>query len=256
MITVNDILQYLQGFAPVETAMDFDNCGLLVGDKTAHVTSVLLTLDITPEVVLEAHELGCELIVSHHPVIFQPMKRMSAQSAPYLLAQYGIAAVCMHTNLDLSEEFGVNTCLADAVGVQNVRRSERGECLFVGTMEQEMKSEDFARRVMTALGCEGLRYTPGKGVVRTVAVASGSGGSEIFAAAAEGADALVTGEIKHHEINAANELGVCVVDAGHFKSEDIVILPLLNRLKGQFSAIKFTKSQAYSDKMTYLSRQF
>lgn len=254
MITVNDILQYLQGFAPVETAMDFDNCGLLIGDKSAPVTNVLLTLDITPDAVEEAQKLGCELIVSHHPVIFRPLKRLNAQSAPYLLAKHGIAAVCMHTNLDLSEEFGVNTCLAAAAGIKNLRRSQLGECLFVGELENELTSDEFARRVMTALDCNGLRYTPGKGSVRTAAVSSGSGGSEIFAAAEEGADALITGEIKHHEINAANELGVCVVDAGHFKSEDVVILPLLNKLSARFPEIKFTKSQTYCDKMKYLSR--
>ena len=83
-------------------------------------------------------------------------------------------------------------------------------------------------------------------------MASGAGGSDIFAAASIGADALLTGEIKHHEINAANELGVAVIDPGHFKSEDIVILPLKEKLKAAFPAITFTKSKEYDDKMNYL----
>lgn len=252
MTTVRDILAYFEGFAPVSSAMEFDNVGLLVGDVDREVTAVLLSLDITADVVEEAASLGCELIISHHPVIFNPLKRMSARSAPYLLAQRGVAAVCMHTNLDLGEAFGVNVCLAEAVGLRGVRKSPLGECLFIGELEQEMTAEAFARQVKSALGCDGLRYTDAKPVVKTVAVSSGAGGSEIFAAKAAGADALVTGEIKHHELNFANEAGVSVVDAGHFKSENIVISPLQKRLQAEFPSVKFTKSSTYTDKVKYI----
>ena len=252
MTTVNNILDYFETFAPVASAMDFDNAGLLIGDGKAEVTSALLALDITAEVVEEAAALGCELIISHHPVIFQPLKSLNAKSAAYLLAQRGIAAVCMHTNLDLSESFGVNTCLAAAIGVQNLRKSEKGECLFIGELANETAACDFAQTVKAALGCEGLRYTDVRPTVKTVAVASGAGGSDIFAAAGEGADVLVTGEIKHHEINAANELGVNIIDAGHFKSEDIVIFPLKIKLETQFPDIRFTKSKTYGDKVKYI----
>ncbi len=228
MTTIQQILDFFESFAPLATAMDFDNCGLLVGDKDTPVSKVLVTLDITAEVVEEAKEKGCGLIISHHPVIFQPLRRMNSRSVPYLLAQAGIAAVCMHTNLDLSEKFGVNICLGQAAGLKEVHRAPEGECLFAGNTE-------------------------GRGTVRTVAVASGAGGSDIFAAAAIGADALITGEIKHHEINAANEYGIAVIDAGHFKSEDIVINPLIARLKEEFPSAEFTKCQTYSDKMKYLS---
>ena len=178
---------------------------------------------------------------------------MNSRSVPYLLAQAGIAAVCMHTNLDLSEKFGVNICLGQAAGLKEVHRAPEGECLFAGTLEDTISVRELAQRVMQNLACSGLRYTEGKGTVRTVAVASGAGGSDIFAAAAIGADALITGEIKHHEINAANEYGIAVIDAGHFKSEDIVINPLIARLKEEFPSAEFTKCQTYSDKMKYLS---
>ena len=252
MTTVSEILEFFESFAPVGTAMDFDNVGLLIGDKSAEVSRALLTLDITAETVDEAAALGCELIISHHPVIFQPLKRINTRDAAYMLANRGISAVCMHTNLDLSEEFGVNTALADALGVKNLRRSAVGECLFIGELEEKTDILSFAQSAKAALGCEGLRYTDAKPTVKTVAVSSGAGGSEIFAAAEEGADVLVTGEIKHHEINAANALGVDVIDAGHFKSEDIVILPLKEKLKAAFPAITFTKSKEYDDKMNYL----
>ena len=252
MTTVSEILEFFESFAPVGTAMDFDNVGLLIGDKSAEVSRALLTLDITAETVDEAAALGCELIISHHPVIFQPLKRINTRDAAYMLANRGISAVCMHTNLDLSEEFGVNTALADALGVKNLRRSAVGECLFIGELEEKTDILSFAQSAKAALGCEGLRYTDAKPAVKTVAVSSGAGGSEIFAAADEGADVLVTGEIKHHEINAANALGVDVIDAGHFKSEDIVIFPLKKRLEASFSDIVFTKSKVYTDKVKYL----
>ena len=219
MTTVSEILEFFESFAPVVTAMDFDNVGLLIGDKSAEVSRALLTLDITAETVDEAAALGCELIISHHPVIFQPLKRINIRDAAYMLANRGISAVCMHTNLDLSEEFGVNTALADALGVKNLRRSAVGECLFIGELEERTDILSFAKHAKAALDCEGLRYTDVNPTVKTVAVASGAGGSDIFAAAAEGSDVLVTGEIKHHEINEANAMGVDIVDVGHFKSD-------------------------------------
>ncbi len=252
MTTINDILNFFETFAPLDTQMDFDNCGLLVGSKATAVTKILLSLDITTNVVYEAENLGCELIISHHPVIFQPVKKLGTTDIAYLLASKGISAVCMHTNLDLSEDFGVNTCLAEAVGLKNIKKCNFGECLFMGELESTTDIDCFAENVKTSLNCNGLRYTDIKKSVKTIAVSSGSGGSNIFEAAKAGADVLVTGEIKHHEINAANNLGVDVIDAGHFKSEDIVILPLLNKLSKQFPEISVTKSTSYSDFVKYI----
>ena len=252
MTKINDIINYFETFAPICSAMDFDNVGLLVGDKSKEISKVLVTLDITSDVVLEAENLGCELIISHHPVIFSPIKNLSCDSVPYLLASKGISALCMHTNLDLSDIFGVNLCLAEAIGVKNTVKSEIGECLFVGELEIEADIRSFAENVKKSLNCNGVRYTYVRKNVKRVAVSSGSGGSEIFCAAQIGADVLVTGEIKHHEINAANELGLDIVDAGHFKSEDVVISPLVKRLSDEFSDIVFTKSTTYSDNIKFV----
>lgn len=247
MTTINDILNFFESFAPLEAAMDFDNCGLLVGSKSMPVSKALVTLDITTEVVNEAEKLGCELIISHHPVIFSPLKQIDINSPVYALASKKIAAVCMHTNLDLSEKFGVNTCLAKAVGLTNIRRSTKGECMFVGELECATPTLEFVKSVKSSLDCNGLRYTEAKKEIKTVALCSGSGGDQIFAAAEENADALLTGEIKHHEINAANALGISIIEAGHFKSEDVVILPLVKKLSEEFEDILFTKSTTYSD---------
>lgn len=252
MTTINDIINYFETFAPLASAMDFDNPGLLVGDKNTNVTKALAALDITPEVVYEAEKLGCELIISHHPVIFNPIKKLGISDAPYLLASKGISALCMHTNLDLGKKFGVNICLAEAIGVKNPALADIGECLFIGSLEAETDIYSFAQNVKTSLNCNGLRYTDVKKSVRKIAVSSGTGGSNIFEAAQLGADVLVTGEIRHHEINAANALGVDIIDAGHYKSEDIVISPLVKKLSAKFPDIRFTKSQTYSDLIKFI----
>ena len=144
MTTIKDILEFFEEFAPVDTAMNFDNCGLLIGSKNKPVNRVLVALDITNEVVDEADRLGAELIISHHPVIFNAIKRLDSSSVPYRLAEKNISAVCMHTNLDLSESFGVNLCLANAVGLKNTRLCKSGECLFMGELDTDIES--FAKR--------------------------------------------------------------------------------------------------------------
>ena len=252
MRTVNEISEYFETFAPLSSAMDFDNCGLLVGNKKQSVTKVLLTLDITQSVVFEAENLGCELIISHHPVIFSPLKKLDSASVPYLLATKNISALCMHTNLDLGTEFGVNICLAKAIGIKEVQIAPLGECLFCGELSEKTDIDSLALSIKSALNCNGLRYTNKRREVKKVAVSSGAGGSNVFSAFEMGADVLVTGEIKHHEINLANALGIDISDVGHFKSEDVVILPLKEKLENRFSDIKFIKSQTYSDFISYI----
>ena len=111
MSTVKDIYNYIDKIAPFNSAMDFDNCGMLVGNYSAVVNKVLLSLDITSSVIQEAKEIGANLIISHHPVIFNPIKRLDSNSMPYLLAKNDINAICAHTNLDMVEG-GVNSSLA------------------------------------------------------------------------------------------------------------------------------------------------
>ncbi len=256
MRKVGEIYSYLDGFAPFHTAMDFDNAGLLVGDASMDVNSVIVSLDITPEVVKEAAEAGCELIISHHPVIFQPLKRLSSQSVPYLLVKNGISAICAHTNLDLAQG-GVNTCLAARLGLKNIRGlKENGETGLseglVGDLPESMSPERFASMVKDSLGCGGLKYVPGKTQINTVALCGGAGSCLLFDAASAGADALVSADSKHHELLAAKEIGVTFVDAGHFCTEDVVIEPLTEKLREEFPDISFQKSVRMSDPAKYL----
>ncbi len=259
MVKVADIFAFIDGLAPFDTAMDFDNVGLLVGDMDAEVEKCVVALDVTAAVVDEAEGLGANLIVSHHPVIFTPLKALQANSIPYELAKRGIAAICAHTNLDMAA-FGVNTCLAEALSLKSLVplsmcETRRGVLPLglVGELEVEKSCEEFARFVKERLSCEGVRYIDVSRKIRKVAVCSGSGGDLIGEAARQNVDAFVTGEIKHHELLAAAQSEICVVDAGHFKSEDIVILPLVRRLSEQFPTVEFVKSVACTDGIKFLS---
>ena len=251
MRTINDIIAFVETFAPLDSAMEFDNVGLLVGSKDSEVRKALVALDITDEVIDEAEQIGAELIISHHPVIFDPLKSIEENSAVYKLINRGIAALCLHTNLDLSPVFGVNTCLADAVGVKGGAFVE-GECLYIGELDKAVSNREFAENVKRALNCKGLRYTLGEKVVKRVAICSGSGGDSAPLACENGADVLLTGEIKHHDILCANHLVIAVVDAGHFKTEDIVIEPFCKKLGGEFKDVEFVRSVSCTDKVEYL----
>ena len=120
MCTVGDIYNYIDKFAPFKSCAEWDNVGLLVGDRSKTVKRAAIALDITPHNVMQAAESGCNLIISHHPVIFHPIKSLNSYSAPYLLAKHGISAICAHTNLDAAAG-GVNDVLANIIGLRDVR---------------------------------------------------------------------------------------------------------------------------------------
>ncbi len=255
MVTAGEIYDYIDTFAPFHTAMGFDNAGLLVGEKNCPVTAAVVSMDITPQVVSEAVSQKAELIISHHPVIFQPLKRLSPADIPYLLAQNGLCAIAAHTNYDLADG-GVNTCLAQCLGLTHITMLEEYEhsglaASLIGELETAMLPDAFAAHVKTRLQCGGLKFTQGKTPVKRVAVAAGAGSSSVFAAAAAGADAFVSGDSKHHELLAANSMGITMVDAGHFATEDIAIQPLCDRLAKKFPQVRFTKSQQ-KDPVRYL----
>ncbi len=248
---IKEILNYIETFAPLDSAMEFDNVGLLIGSENTEVKKAVVALDITEGVIDEAVENGAGLIISHHPVIFSPLKSIDENSIVYRLINNGIAALCLHTNLDLSPEFGVNTCLAEAVGVKNAAFVE-GECLYIGELDTEISCKEFAENVKNALGCKGLRYTLPDKTVKKVAICSGSGGDLAPLAEKNGADVLLTGEIKHHDILEANRIGIAIIDAGHFKTEDIVITPFTEKLNENFPDVEFIRSKNCTDKINYL----
>lgn len=239
-ITVKDIWKAIDELAPFSTSMGFDNTGLLVGSGDAGVRKGLVVLDITMDAVKRAEELHAELILSHHPVIFTPLKAIRPGEVPYELARRGLAAICAHTNLDMAAE-GVNTCLARRLGLRHVRpvREENGlPIVLEGDLQAPMMPLDFIHFVKKMLCCQAVSYTEGKETVSSVAVCSGSGADYLLETSC-GAQAYVTGEVRHHEWIEARRRGMTLVAAGHHSTEAVVLVPLAEELRKRFPQVEW-----------------
>lgn len=239
---VKDIVENLTALAPLNTAEEWDNCGLLVGDGNAVVNTVLVALDITPSVVDQAIALGAQMIVSHHPVIFAPIHALSADSVPYRLAANGIAACCLHTCLDKAVG-GVNDALAACLGLENTVVAADAYTR-IGTLKQPMETTAFIDFVENSLHTK-VRFC-GNRVVSRVAVVGGSGG-DFVDGVLDAADAVITGEIKHHEWLAVQNSGCVVVEAGHFATEHPVVDALVAYLEKSdgLNVVKATETEPY-----------
>ena len=250
MITAGEIFNYINEIAPFDTAMSFDNAGLLIGSADCTSEKVLLALDVTTEVVEEAVKEGAKIIVSHHPIIFNPLKKIEKFSVPYLVVQNDITVISAHTNLDIAD-IGVNNTLAEALGVISENKTN-SECLLFGELEKETDCREFAYRIKSSLLCNGLRDCERTGSIKKICVSCGAGGSNIFDAVSAGADAFVTGEIKHHEILFAYENNISVFDIGHFRSEDIIIPRFVRILSEKFRNTVFKQAKRDTDVMMYI----
>lgn len=249
-VTVQEILQELQAFAPPELACSWDNVGLLV-DAGRPVDKVLTALDITADVVREAAAAGCQLIVSHHPVIFDPMKRIAADDVPAMLLQNGISGICMHTNLDAAPG-GVNDTLADLLGISREdRRNFAENCGRIGSV-QPTTTAAIAKFCAEMLH-SGVKFVDSGKPVTRLAEVSGGGGSYLQEAIDEGADCLVTGEAAHHIALLAKQKGVGLVVAGHWGTEQGIADVLAARLLAAFPQLEVRHAVADTDPYTYLS---
>lgn len=251
MTLIHDIVEFCEEFAPADTAASFDNVGLLIGSESKKVTKALLALDITKEVVDEAVNLGAELIISHHPVIFNPLKSMDSESVPYLLAQNSLSALCLHTNLDVAINTGVNLCLANTLKLTNITFYE-GEFVVSGTLKEEVSAEAFAKFAKEKLGAKAVSCTVKDKLIKNVFMCSGAGGSEFMKAARLGADCFITGEAHHHNYLESIHENVSLIVAGHFETEDIVINPLKEKLQRKFAEVEFIKSEALTSPLYFV----
>ena len=238
-MTVNDIFDYLNSLYPVSTACDFDNPGILVGDKYAEVRRAVISLDCTDSAIDKAVENGCQLIITHHPVIFEPLKKVLSDSPVYRLIKNGISVISMHTNLDIGKG-GVNDTLCEVLGLKNTEKyiADDGFPLNTGFLPIQMTPEQLAAYIKEKLG-GWIKYSSGSKKISRVLVCSGSGGSYFTELARSGCDALITADVKHNVFIDSARLGKSVFDAGHFETEDIVVNRLNDMLCGHFNNIEF-----------------
>ena len=263
MPTVNDIRALLFDAAPAYMKMDWDNVGLMCGRPERAVTRVLVSLDASMDALAEAARLGCELVVSHHPMIFGGTKAVTSETVTgrnlLFAIENHIAVISMHTNLDCAPD-GVNDVLAETLGLSGVyvlepagtdAQGREYGLIRAGTVPLATLP-DFAAQVKAALGCEGLRYADGGRPVRRVAVGGGACGGAIDVVLAHGCDTLVTADLKYHEFADAPYLGLNLIDAGHFQTENPVCRRLARLISTAFPALSVTQSEAHGDKIHFL----
>ena len=237
-MTVNSIFEFLNHLFPTDTACDFDNVGQLVGDGEAEVKKALISLDCTFDTLNEAIKNGCELIITHHPVIFSPLKSVTEEDIVFKLIKNNIAVISMHTNMDIGVN-GVNDCLCRKIGLKDIKSliAEDGYLLKSGEIEPQ-SATDFAKHLKSTLGGR-IKFCNGGKPINTVLVCSGSGGDFLTDAKLHEFDALVTADVKHNKFLEAKDSGISLFDAGHFETEDIIVEPLKELLENEFKNIEF-----------------
>ena len=260
MTTVQDILNFIENIAPTYMKYEWDHVGLNCGHSDAPVTKILVALDPFDEAVAEAKELGAQLLLTHHALIwdggFVNDQTVWGKNVMTLL-ENGIAHINAHTNLDRAPG-GINDVLAETLGLRDISvvnpvgTDSQGRpygLLRIGTVpEQEL--DTFLAAVKAALGCDGLRYVGAKRVHR-VAVGGGSCASDMMDAYHAGCDTFVTADIKYNQFRTAHELGMNIVDAGHFHTENPAMTVLVQKLQVAFPEIEVVLSQKHTDCMKF-----
>ncbi len=260
MIRLSEIIEELNRLAPPDLKEPWDNVGLMVGDETQRIQRVFVCLDLTTENVAAAIEAEADLIVSHHPLIFKPLYSVTESdpigSMVRSVIKNNISVFSMHTNFDKAEG-GMNDILAHQLGLENIRPFTQEECVDgygntfspigrVGMLEYPMNLEDFVHLVKDALGCRALKYSGDLAEpVQTVALCSGSGGKEgIYSAFHSGADVYVTADLGHEHARSAYELGLNIIDAGHFETENLICDFLSGFFASRFPELDVVTSDA------------
>lgn len=235
---VKDLFNFLNNLYPTDTACDFDNVGILVGDEKAEVKKALIALDCRLETVKKAKENDCDLIITHHPVIFKPLSNVLSGSTVFELIKNGISVISMHTNLDIADG-GVSEKLCEKLGLTKISTVTASDgFLLKSGIISPTKPQNFAERIKKALNTN-VKFVKGKNEITKVLVCSGSGGEFLEDAISFGYDAYVTSEIKHHQFLEAADKGISLFDAGHFNTEDIIVEPLKDLLSNEFKDIEF-----------------
>lgn len=245
MTTVATVYEALKMIAPSEMALSWDRIGLLVGRGDKPVTKVLCALDVTGEVIDEAVSWGAELIVAHHPVFFS-LETVSGETREgetvLQLAERGLSAICMHTNLDAAKD-GVNEALAELIGLRDITGYCADGCGRAGILERPMDAESFAKHCKAALGSVAVSFHDAGKPVKRVCVASGSGFDVFPEAMRYGADTFVSGDLKMSAFLEARHFGVNLLECGHFETEVVVFQKLIPTLQARFPQIKIKRSE-------------
>jgi dinuclear metal center YbgI/SA1388 family protein len=263
MPEVKDIRDFFNEKAPYYMKLDFDNVGMLVGFCQNNVTRVLTALDITDEVIEEAVALGAELIVSHHPLLFDAIKRVTDDDTKgkkiIRMLTNGISAICLHTNLDTADG-GVNDALMHALGgrvtgLLDPHGTHPNGTPYgisrLGELDAPVDFFEFLANVKQSLNSNGLRYHYAGHPVHKLACCGGAGGMDIQKAYYAGCDTYVTADLKYDHFLWAKEFGLNLIDADHFCTENVVVPVIADMLKKQYPQLDVRISQVHGQTIQF-----
>ena len=251
MLTVQQVYDFISERAPFETQLAFDNSGLLVGHPDNEVTGIHFALDVTNHVIDEAIANGANLIVTHHPMMFSAIKRLveTGHEARLLcrMIRAGVSLISAHTNLDQAPG-GCNDVLAETIGLSDIQ----GEGFVrVGALPRPMTADKLAAHISEKLGDVVRVMGDPAAVITRVGMCSGSGADEWPAAAAMGAQAFLTGEVKHHIALESTDAGVVMLEAGHHATEEPGIFALAKALQMSELGVQYNVRVSLSSAKAY-----
>jgi len=229
MVNIDEVIKVLENFAPLETAQSWDNSGWQINLGKKQANKVLLCLSVTPKILSQAIENGCDFIISHHPLIFGGLKNISYETVTQKLIvdciRNNIQVYSAHTNLDCAHG-GVNDTLCDKLGVSPIETI--ADFVKIAEFPEPMTLDSFILKLKISLNAPKIKIInpQNKQEIRKIAVCGGSGGD--FVNELKGIDAFITGDIKYH--TALEVQDMILIDAGHFETEKIILQTLKNLL--------------------------
>lgn len=255
-VRISDIYSFLDEKYPLSLQESWDNSGYIVESDSGKCSKILLTLDITNDSVDEAVNKKADLAISHHPVIFNPLKKIQVDTPVYKLVRSGIGAICMHTNLDIAEG-GTNTVIvgkiAEKLGISaNIEPLEDCGLGCIIELEKVVDCDELAEILKDIFNIERVKMSMyGEYILSKIAICSGSGGSLWKLAKAKGCDALITGDVKHDVWIDANNSKFTIIDCGHFHTENLVLWELRRVLEEKFPMVDVEISESSVDPCEY-----
>lgn len=258
-LKVNDICNVMEEYAPVNLKETYDNVGLMIGDRNHEITSILVALDCTLEVIEEAIEKGCNLILTHHPILFFKPSTITYDTLQgrkiITLIKNGINVYSAHTNLD-STKNGLNDLLMQLLQLENSSTlgTVQGNTLENGigrisTLKEPVELLDLVYNVKENLNIENIRYVGDQDkLIKKVAVINGSGQDFFNVAMKAGADCIITGDTSYHYVSDFKEEGIAIIDAGHFDTEWPVMKLVSQWLKNKLLYLSFENQVILSQK--------
>lgn len=256
MRELKEIIEFMDSFCPPELAFDGDNVGLIVGRCNKNVSKVLISLDVDEKVVSEAASIGADAIISHHPLMFHSIKRLTDNSPEertlMSLIKNDISLFSSHTNLDCVRG-GLNDFLAEKLGVENTKVIETVAMVNgvehgfgrIGEVKDGTTLSDILKKCTDVLGTPFVKYVGNpENKIKTVALNCGGGADEIGICIEKKADLFITGDVKYNPARDCYDNNMALIDAGHYETEYIVCELLQGILSKEFSDITFEISKS------------